>query len=280
MSTVFFVYSLTFANGKIYIGASRTSPRGSYTSRYRGHAAYANAGSDLPVHVAWREFGAPAITILSKHNNKEDSLKEEVNAIAKAKSYEEDVGYNIQGGGNGKSAMATPRYRELMTKKVWSKGEWKASISAAKSTPERKKAASDATRGRMSNGGATHLSKTLKGKSDNRSAETKEAQREIVRAFMNSEEGVAAAKRGYAAFAADPQNIANNRAALERWWGSDEHKEHCRRIAKKSAEKARKKVMDSATGIVYESQLAMSQALGVSDATISRRVKSGLVVRC
>src|ERR1700741_780299 len=183
----YFVYLLTFGNGKIYIGASKTDKKGNFTNRYRAHANAAKIGRELPIYDAWRELGAPTISILSIHEDRSSSLIAEINAIASMDAMNESVGYNIQAGGAGKIAFASERYREIMQEKVWSSSEWKRKISEAQQRPEHKKAASERTKQRMANGGAVYLKEKMKGRVDPRSAEGKILQRQKIKEYMATE---------------------------------------------------------------------------------------------
>ncbi len=186
------------------------------------------------MHQAWRELGAPILEIISKHETKDGSLSEEINAIARFNSHNECVGYNIQGGGIGKESASTERYRTLMREKVWSNN----------STPE-----------------------------------SRAKQGESLKKWLATPEGKAAARRGYDAWASNPANVAANQAALDVWRKSDANKKKFAEAHKLSIAACSRKVIDSGTGIIYDSQRAMAQALNVSDACISIRVKAGKIKR-
>lgn len=55
------LYRLDFASGKAYIGVSTESA----SRRYSGHQKDTTAGSMLPVHCAWRKYGAPQLIVLA-----------------------------------------------------------------------------------------------------------------------------------------------------------------------------------------------------------------------
>lgn len=308
--TVYFVYLLKFTNGKIYVGMSKTDEKGLFTSRYRNHAAAAKSGKVLPIYNAWRKYGAPVQSIISKHETRESCSLSEIHEIRSRKSMDISIGYNVLAGGQGQDSATNPKMHALMTEKVWNNPEWRKKVSDALKgrqpsqatkdayaefckTPAKSECAkiawrdpayramkSEATRQQMANGGSEHMSKLFKGRSDPRSAEGKELQRQKVKAFMNTPEGKSAARKGYDAFAANPDNIAANRAALDNWRASDRNKLQCQAMAKKAAEACSKKAQDLETGIVYNSQREMARALEVSDSVISLRVKAGKIKRC
>lgn len=306
---VYFVYLLTFANGKIYIGMSRTDGKGLFTSRYRNHAAAAKKGKSLPIYNAWRKHGAPIQSIISKHEIREDCSIAEIHEIRSRKSMDISIGYNVLAGGQGQDSATNPKMHALMTEKVWNNPEWRKKVSDALKGRQPSQATKDAyaafcktpakseagkkawrdpeyramkaeiTRQQMANGGAEHLSNLMTGRPDPLTKEGRESQRRKVKEYYSTDEGKAAARRGYDAFASNPANLAANRAALDNWRASDKNKLQCQEMAKKSAEKCSKKVQDLGTGIVYNSQRDMARALGVSEAAISLRVKVGKIKR-
>lgn len=54
--TVFFVYRLTFSNGKVYIGMSKTCPKKGYTRRYAQHGSAAVKGKTGLIYDSQREM--------------------------------------------------------------------------------------------------------------------------------------------------------------------------------------------------------------------------------
>lgn len=306
---IHFVYLLTFANGKIYIGMSKTDAKGFYTARYNNHVRAAKNGKSLPVYHAWRKYGAPVMSILSKHENREDCATAEIFEISNRGAIDKSIGYNVMSGGEGNRSGGNPRIYAIMREKVWDNPEWRKKVSEALKgrqpsqatkdayaefckTPAKAEAArvawripeyramkSDATKSQMANGGSAHLSEKFKGRGDIRSAEGKESQRIKVTEFFNTDEGKAAARKGYDAFKANPENVAKNQAALDVWRNSDANKAQMQEATKKAIEKCSRPVRDSETGVIYRSQRDMAKALGVSDALISLRVKKGIVTR-
>lgn len=288
---------------------SQTNKKGEFTNRYYQHSNDAKKGVKRPVYNAWRKYGAPAQTILSFHSTREECALAEIDAIKDYDSLNHEKGYNIMGGGQGQAAGCNPRIYEIMREKVWNNIEWRGKVSAslkgrkpsqatidaykafcktpAKSEsakkawrdPEYRAMKSEATRKQMANGGAWHLSKKLKGRRDPRSEEGKLAQREKAKKFFSTPEGKAAARLGYDAFASNPENVEKARESLRKWRLSERNADHCKRIAQLAAKASSKKVLHVETGIVYDSQRALSKATGHAEATISRWVKTGKVVR-
>lgn len=308
--TIYFVYLLTFLNGKIYVGMSKTDSKGSFTVRYRQHALSAKKGKELPIYSAWRKYGAPNMTVLGMHSNREHCAIDEINTIASMQSQNQKIGYNLQPGGEGNKSKNDPIVYSIMREKVWDNPECRAKISAANkgkqpsqqalnaaiiarqapeirakmrekiwSNPEVQAKISEKTRLQMANGGAEHLSKILSGRPDHLPPKSRAIQKQKVREFMNSEEGKEIAKRGNAAMLAKPGNKEKRDAGLNKWRKSAANAEHCKAMAKKSAEACRHKVLDKDTGVIYASQRDMAIALCISQAAVSLRVKSGKAIR-
>lgn len=306
---IFFVYKLTFLNSKVYIGISRTDAKGTFTHRYRQHAYTARSGKSSPIYNAWRKYGQPVQEILAVFKTREECAVSEIAFIKQHNSIDIEFGYNLTNGGEGLNVTKDSPIYHLMMEKVWNNPERKRKVSEAlkgrpiseatkegclkyRNTPkylddlrrgwgnkERRKKASISARNQMANGGSDHLSKIFTGRADIRSIEGKESQRIKIKALMNTERGKEIVKSGYAAFAANPENIVANQKALNVWRNSDKNKENCAEMAKKSKEACSIKVMDLITKIVYSSQRDMAKALNLSDAAISKRVKSGKVIR-
>lgn len=310
MRTIYFVYVLTFKSGKVYIGMSKTDSDGLYDSRYKSHEYAARSGKQLPVYSAWRKHGAPSRHIISTHDTRQECCEAEINAITMYDSTNNKKGYNILKGGQGQDSATNPVMHALMREKVWDNPVWRAKVSAAlkgrQLSPETKKGYAEfcktpakselgkiawrrpeyremksaATKKQMAEGGSDHLKRIFAGRKDPRSAEGKELQRQKVIAYSATPEGRASTKKGYKAFASNPANLAAARAGQDIWRASDANKIQCRNMAKLSAEKCSKKVIDKNTGEIYDSQRAMAKALDVSEASISRYVKDGKVSRC
>mgnify|MGYP006266797153 CR=1 FL=1 len=307
--TIYFVYCLSFRNGKIYIGMSKTDSKGRFDNRYRQHKIAAKSGKSLFVYDAWRKYGDPVQTIISIHDFREECAIAEIDAIKERKATNPEFGYNILNGGQGLNFDDNPWLYELMKERVWNnperrkkcsealKGrkpsqatidasnEWKQSekgreaFRKAWDNEKRKSKAALRTKDQMKNGGSAHLKKMLRGRGDVRSEEGKLAQKEKTIAFMNSDEGKKIAKKGYAIMASNPENLKKWKERTDRWRATEENKENCKRMAALSALKCSKKVMLVSTGEKFESQSAMAKALNVSCACVSLWVKSGKVER-
>lgn len=305
----YFVYLLTFANGKIYVGMSKSDKNGSFTTRYRGHAQSAKNGKNLPIYNAWRKYGDPAQMIISKHATREECAEYEINEISEREATNPNIGYNLMRGGEGMHAPKGSYMYALMREKVWDnpsvrekqriahKGkipspqclkaaveargeEWREKMREKTwGNPQFQAAASIRTKHQMANGGAENIAKIRRQQGDTMTKDSRARQSEKMREFMNSQKGKEIARKGRAAMAANPENIAKFEAGRSAWRTSDANKEHCKIMAKKSAEACSRPVRDENTGIVYSSQRAMAQSLSISDAAVSKRVSSGKVTR-
>ena len=136
MKQIFFVYLLTFANGKVYVGMSKTDSRGRTDNRYRQHEWTAKSGKLSPIYNAWRKHGAPVQSITSTHPTREACALAEIDAIQAYDSMNPARGYNLQPGGQGLHAPAGSAVYELMRAKVWH-------------NPERRRKASEALKGKL-----------------------------------------------------------------------------------------------------------------------------------
>lgn len=111
-----FLYALTFASGKKYIGVTTSSiPR-----RLSGHRRAASRGNTAAVYSAWRKHGVPSIAILAVVENAQ-LYDTEMRAIKIFNTFGHD-GYNSTPGGE-----ASPMLVPATAKKV----------SLLASTPER-----------------------------------------------------------------------------------------------------------------------------------------------
>lgn len=307
--TVHFVYRLTFPNGKVYLGMSRTYERAGHGRRMTQHENYAAKGVRTPLYNAWRKHGRPHFEVLSEHATREECALAEIAAIASHESVNPERGYNVMGGGEGQQAGTNPRLWELMNEKVWKNPAVQKKIKAALkgrkpsaatiaaykefcNTPAKSEAAkiawrnpeyramrSEITRRQMEGGGAAHLAEKMKGRKDPRSAEGKAKAIAKIKEWANSEEGKSACRKGYDAMASKPENVINAAERIKEWRESERNAEHCKRIAQLAAKASSKKVLHVETGIVYDSQRALSKATGHTEATISKWVKTGKVVR-
>jgi hypothetical protein len=133
----------------------------------------------------------------------------------------------------------------------------------------------------MANGGSAHIARLRAANP----AKYQPAPEVIARAkitrrvYLDSPEGKAAAKKGYAKMASNPENLAKIRQAQDAWRASEKNVENCRRMARKAAEACSQKVQDPGTGITYGSQREAAKALGLSEAAVSKRIKAGKMIR-
>lgn len=308
--TIHFVYLLTFANGKIYVGMSKTDKKGAYTTRFRDHVRSAKVGKSLPIYNAWRKHGAPMQTILSKHETRESCAAAEVREIEARKATDPAFGYNLMRGGEGMHAPKGSPMHALMREKVWgnpavreklraaNKGKPPSPQALAASVAERQTPAgrermrrtvwenpevcaklSVKTRAQMANGGAENVARIRREQGDRRSPEQVAAHAEFMRARMNTPEGKAQARKAQAVMLSNPENVAKLEAGRAAWRNSEKNAAHCKAIAQKAAEVCRCPVVDNSTGIQYPSQRDMARALGLTEAAISKRVKAGKVTK-
>ena len=303
---IYFVYRLTFANGKVYIGMSKTCPKKGYMRRFEDHVRAAASGKVLPIYSAWRKHGAPVFEVLSEHSNRPDCAVAEIKAIASYGSISDGIGYNIMGGGEGQQAGINQRLWDILNEKVWQNPERirkcseklkgrkpsEATVNGYKEyckTPERSKslkkgweskgrreAASSRTMKQMSNGGRELLSKMFKGRKDPRTSAGKEIHRSKMKALAATDCGKKARRAAYDLWASNPENVLANRQALDKWRSSEKNADNCRKMAILAAEKCSKAIRDLSTGEVFDSQRAMAKAYGVSDAAIAKRRNKGL----
>ena len=285
---------------------STTCNKGLFTNRFRQHRTVARSGKFSPLYNAWRKYGEPTQVILSLHGNRELCSLDEIQAIIDYKSIDREFGYNIANGGQGLNFHNNPALYELMKIKVWQNSErirktreankgkkpsqatidghkaWSKTDAAKEMyarpwASERIKRASELTSKQMANGGAEYLKLKFKDRKDARSVEGKQAQKEKIKALMNTEYGKEIARKGHAAMISNPENVKKYREGSARWRESDANKENCKRMAQLSAQKNSKKVM--LNGQIFDSQHKMAQTLNVSDACVSLWVKEGKVTR-
>lgn len=304
MDVVHFVYLLTFANGKVYVGMSRTDARGGLSNRYKQHGHAARSGKLSPIYNAWRKHGAPVQTILSTHETRDDAALAEIDAIQARDSMNSACGYNLMPGGQGMHAPPGSAVYDLMRVKVWNNPErrrkssealkgkpvsdetraahevWrktpeaKAQFSEIAKRPERRAKLSAIMNRRLETGYREYLSEVQVGKPRNHSAEGKARIAAGRRAWLDSAEGKAASRRGLDTMRANPMHEAKRKAALTAYVTSDDNRAHCRAMGAA----ARKPVKDTSTGLVYESQRAAAKAFGVSGPTVGYWVKQGRFV--
>lgn len=302
---IYFVYKLTFANGKNYVGMSHTDKRGLFTTRYRCHARSAKTGRDLPIYRAWRKYGRPIQSILGMYATREECAQAEVSFIADLDVCNGDHGYNLMPGGEGMHAPPGSAIYALMREKVWdnverrrksslaNKGkrpspqaiaaaaarlssvEGRASLRKGWQKPGRRERHAEMTRKQMRNGGADHLRVVLKGHADMRSSEGKERQRLAAIKSATPERMRAMRDKAFS----NPENVRKFDEGRAAWRRSESNAEHCKRIAKRAAEACKRSVRNPETGIQYPSQRAMARALGLNEASVSRKVSLGIYER-
>ena len=307
--TIHFVYLLTFANGKIYVGMSRTNKQGLFTTRYRDHARAAKVGKDLPIYHAWSKYGAPVQSIVGKHETREICAQAEIELIAKLRACDPTVGYNLMRGGEGLHAPKGSEMYNRMREKVWDNLERKAKISAAlkgkplpaetlaasaearrtpegranlkekfDNSPERRAKISAATTRQMSSPEAReYIANARRAQGDTRTPEQVVQQNGRVRAFMNSPKGKETARRARAAMLSNPENLAKFEAGRAAWRNSEANADHCKAMVEKSKLACSMRVRDPATGEIYSSQTEMAKAFGISRSAVTQWVKTGKV---
>jgi len=91
---VYYLYQLTFSNGKAYIGQTVRN----MNVRMAQHRTAANRGSNLPVHNAWRKYGEPSVSILLECDCVEQLHQAEINMIRDCGTLSPN-GYNLGLGG-------------------------------------------------------------------------------------------------------------------------------------------------------------------------------------
>lgn len=92
---MYYLYQLTFSNGKVYIGQTVRS----MNVRMAQHRTAANRGSNLPVHNAWRKYGEPSVSILLECERADELHQAEIGAIRDCGSLVPN-GYNLSLGGD------------------------------------------------------------------------------------------------------------------------------------------------------------------------------------
>lgn len=308
---IFFVYVLKFKNGKVYVGMSRTDKSGSFERRYRVHKHDAESGRGFLVHAAWRKHGAPQQEIIGVYPTREMCATAEIDAIKRYDSLNPSKGYNLMAGGEGLNAPPGSEMHKLMCDRVWGNPERRAKCSAAlkgrkpsdattraymewcaanphlKSEaarrtwqdPEYKAKRSELTKLQMTPEARAHLSHVHAGRTDPRTQEGKATAAMKRNDYLASERGKQACAHGQSIMWAKPENREKWKAGTDRWRASERNKLQCREMAKLSAAACSKRVRDVHTGAEYDSQRQMAKALGLSDATISLRVKAGSVIR-
>lgn len=301
METTYFVYLLTFANGKVYVGMSKTDAKGGTRNRFRQHGLAAKNGKDNPVYRAWRKYGEPQHVILTTHTTREDCALAEIAAIQAYDSMNPAKGYNLMPGGQGMHAPPGSAIYELMRAKVWDNPErrrkssealkgrvpddvvqlardvWNASpecaahLAEVARRPEVRAAASQRMYKRLDTGFRDFLRDSQIGKPKNFAPEAKARIAAGRHAYLHSAEGQARNRKLMQDLRAQPENEAKRKAAHAEFLASDWNKDHCRAMAAKVS----KPVKDLATGEVFPSGRAAAKARGVSGPTILHWIKKG-----
>ena len=91
---MYYLYQLTFSNGKAYIGQTVRN----MNVRMAQHRTAANRGSNLPVHNAWRKYGEPSVSILLECDCVEQLHQAEIDMIRDCGTLSPN-GYNLGLGG-------------------------------------------------------------------------------------------------------------------------------------------------------------------------------------
>jgi predicted GIY-YIG superfamily endonuclease len=90
----YYLYKLTFSNGKCYIGQTIKSVE----HRYKKHKNDMLRGSKLAVHCAWRKYGDPMVECIEVFDTHDDLHKAEIKTIQECKTMSPN-GYNVGYGG-------------------------------------------------------------------------------------------------------------------------------------------------------------------------------------
>lgn len=126
-----FLYSLTFSNGKIYFGISRTHKTHGYMMRFRQHRRFAERSTkNWLIYSAWRKHGEPRFDVLEEFDTREKAAQAEIEAIAKFDATNPEKGYNLMHGGQGLHAPKDSPMWHLMNERVWQNPERRAKLSA------------------------------------------------------------------------------------------------------------------------------------------------------
>lgn len=136
------LYKLTFGNGKEYIGQTVRKLK----TRITQHAASARRGSPLPVHCAWRKYGAPTVAVMGEYDSPEELHAAEIAAILKCGTLSPG-GYNVAFGGEtspalnpdvarkisestiGRPSYITPERRKDISNEMWRSDDYRAAVS-------------------------------------------------------------------------------------------------------------------------------------------------------
>ena len=305
MEVVFFVYALTFPNGKLYVGMSRTDAKGLTSNRYRQHAREAAIGKISPLYNAWRKHGPPEQVILSTHDTRAECAEAEIAAIREFDSTDPTKGYNLQLGGQGLHAPRGSVMHKLMQERLWGNPEVRAKLSAALKgrplspntlaghavwreteqakafiasvarRPEVRAAQSATMKERLASGYREYLSAVQLGKPKNVTPEGLARGNAKRKAWAQTPEGQAAIRRGTAALRSNPEAMAKRKANHAKYLASEANAALCRANGLKASQPVR----DVRTGEVYASISGAAAALNVKSPTIHYRLRKGLFER-
>jgi len=140
---VYYLYQLTFSNGKAYIGQTVRN----MNVRMAQHRTAANRGSNLPVHNAWRKYGEPSVSILLECDCVEQLHKAEIDMIRDFGTLSPN-GYNLGLGGETAPSKSPEVAAKIAAK---AKGR-KITDTSSMSEAVRKKWQSDEFRKKVSDG--------------------------------------------------------------------------------------------------------------------------------
>lgn len=160
----FFLYVLTFPNGKFYYGIS-----GNVARRLVAHRGAARKGSPLYVHCAIRKYGAENVTCTTLAAGPRDYIADlEIKAISAYRTCDRGIGYNLSPGGDVSpmhveesrlkmTASMLKRYQDPAARKQNSDAQkiaqMRPEVREAKATKRRGVALSLETRAKMSASG-------------------------------------------------------------------------------------------------------------------------------
>lgn len=92
---MYILYKLVFASGKAYIGQTARN----MNVRIAQHKRSVKSGSELPVHCAWRKYGAPSVCVVAEFETQDELHAAEKAAIIAVGTLAPQ-GYNVSYGGD------------------------------------------------------------------------------------------------------------------------------------------------------------------------------------
>ena len=141
---MFVLYRLDFASGKSYIGQTTRK----LIVRISQHRTAAHAGSQLPVHCAWRKHGEPVVSIAMECTSQDALHAAEISEIKRVGSMA-PAGYNVSHGGDT-APSKNPAVAAKIAAKAKGRGHTAATCTAMAETlrqkwkdPEYQKSVSD-----------------------------------------------------------------------------------------------------------------------------------------